>query len=129
MLQDAIMSIRHANEETLRRRSALLSRRRPIRLLDKWLSQVEALVEHNDRVVPEPLIGEIAGFLGQVDPLLHRRLGMNGKREAVRVLNVLFKAEEQFLPRSAALLSDPRLLRVSGTPPRFNAFSSSERDP
>lgn len=34
MLEDAIMSIRRANAEALRRRAALLSRRRPIRQLD-----------------------------------------------------------------------------------------------
>ena len=34
MLEDAIMGIRRANAEALRRRAALLSRRRPIRQLD-----------------------------------------------------------------------------------------------
>jgi hypothetical protein len=99
VLEDAIISIRSANEMALLRRNTLLTRRRPIQLLDQWLSQVETLIEHNDPVVPEPLIGEIAGFLGKLDPLLCRRLTRNGRRDASRVLDVLFDAEEKFLPR------------------------------
>ena len=98
MLQDAIMSIRRANDESERRRSAMVSRRRPIQLLDHWLSQVETLVERNHRVVPEPLIGEISVFLRALDPLLSRKVRNNGKRDAVLVLDVLFEAEEKFLP-------------------------------
>ena len=101
MLQDAIISIRYANEEALRRHNALRSRRRPIQLIDHWLTQVETLMERNDRVVPEPLIGEIARFLRKLDPRLHGRLQRNSKREASRVLDVLFEAEEQFLPGHA----------------------------
>lgn len=108
MLQDAIMSIRFANEQALRRRNPLRSRRRPIQLIDHWLAQVETLIERNDRIVPEPLVGEIAGFLGELDPPLHRRLQRNSKREALRVLDVLFEAEEQFLPAEAEpLVSRP----------------------
>lgn len=100
MLEDAILTIRSANEEALRRRHALISRGRPIRLLDHWLSQVETLVERNDPVVPEPLIGEIAGFLGKLNPPLYRRLRKIGRRRATRVLDLLFEAEEQFLRRA-----------------------------
>ncbi|HEX9100304.1 MAG TPA: hypothetical protein VF956_12520 [Candidatus Dormibacteraeota bacterium] len=98
MIQDAVISIRRADEEAMRRRHALRARRRPIQLLDHWLSQVESLIERNDAVVPEPLVGEIARFLGKLNPRLHRRLRRNGRREAVRVLDVLFEAEEEFLP-------------------------------
>jgi hypothetical protein len=59
------------------------------------------LVERKESIVPEPLLGEIAMFLGKEDPLLCRRLSRNGKHDAVRVLNVLFEAEEQFLPAMA----------------------------
>lgn len=92
------MSIRFADEEALRRRNAVRSRRRPIQLIDHWLSQVETLIERDDRVVPEPLIGEIARFVRKLDPRLLGRLRRNSKREASRVLDVLFEAEEQFLP-------------------------------
>jgi hypothetical protein len=101
MLEDAIRSIRSANAEARRRRAARLLRRRPILLLDHWLSQVEMLIERNDPVVPEPLIGDITRFIGVLDPVLYRRLWRKGNREASRVLDVLFEAEEEFLPRSA----------------------------
>jgi hypothetical protein len=99
MLEDAIISIRRANEAAARRGNELFSRRRPVQLLDKWLSQVETLIEHDARVVPEPLTAEIAGFIANLDPRLHRRLRRRGGLEAGQVLDVLFEAEEQFLPR------------------------------
>jgi len=95
------MVIRRQNEEALRRRNAAVSGRRPIRLLDHWLDQVETLVERDDAVVPEPLIGEIAGFLGTFDSDLNRRLRSHGRRKASRVLDLLFEAEELFLPKPA----------------------------
>jgi len=49
--------------------------------------------------VPEPLIGEIAGFLGELDPLLYRRLWANDKPRASHVLALLFEAEEACLRR------------------------------
>jgi hypothetical protein len=100
LLSDAISSIRSANEEALQRRDAQRLRRRPIQLLDNWLSQVETLMERDDPVVPEPLIDEIAGFIVKLNPRLHRRLRRNGGQDASRVLNVLFDAEEQFLPKA-----------------------------
>ncbi|GEM_PF-2455831 len=101
MLEDAIISIRRANKKARHRRNALLARRRPVRLLDDWLNQVEMLMERNEPAVPEPLIGEIAGFLGEQDPLLYRRLRRNDRPKVSQVLDLLFKAEEQFLPRVA----------------------------
>lgn len=104
MLQDAIMSIRRANEAALEHRQAVLSRRRPIRLLDHWVNQVETLIERNDPVVPESLIGEIGRFIGDLDPLMYRRMRRSGQDTATRVLDVLFEAEGQFLPRTDAAL-------------------------
>jgi hypothetical protein len=101
MIEDANTSIRRANEEASRRRTALISRRRPLRQLDHWLSQVETLLERNEPVVPEPLISEIAGFLGKLDPRLYRRLRRDRRRKASRVLDLLFEVEELFLPRAA----------------------------
>ena len=100
MLSDAIRNIQFANDEALQRREALRLRRRPIQLLDSWLSQVETLLEGNDRVVPEPLIDEISGFVVQLNPRLHRRLRRKSGRDALTVLDVLFDAEEQYLPKS-----------------------------
>jgi len=100
LLSDAIRNIRFANEEALRRRVALRSRRRPIHLLDNWLGQVETLMERDDPVVPEPLNDEILGFIVQLSPRLHRRLRQNSGRDALTVLEVLFDAEEQCLTKS-----------------------------
>jgi hypothetical protein len=115
MLQDAILSIRRADDQALRRRSAVLSRRRPIRLLDHWVSLVETLVERDEPVVPEPLIDQITGFIGELDPLLCRKLKKNGTQDSVQVLDVLFEAEEQFLP--TRLIADD----VVETPPQLGA--------
>jgi hypothetical protein len=101
MIEEANITIRRADEAARRRRNAVLAHRRPVQLLDAWLDQVEMLVERKESIVPEPLLGEIAGFLWKQDPLLCSRLSRNGKHDAVRVLNVLFEAEEQFLPAMA----------------------------
>jgi len=103
MIEEANISIRRAEDAALRRRDALRAHRHPVQLLDAWLNQVEMLVERKEPIVPEPLLGEIAGFLGKLDPLLCRRLSRNGKHDALRVLDVLFEAEEQFLPAMARI--------------------------
>ena len=101
MIEDAVISIRRANEAAFRRRKALLVSRRPMQLLDYWLSEVETLVERNEPVVPDPLMAEIGRFLGKLDPRLYRRLRRNGNLNALHVLDALFEAEEQFLPQVA----------------------------
>jgi len=101
LIEEANISIRRADDAALCRRDALLEHRRPVRLLDAWLSQVETLVERNEPIVPEPLLGQIAAFLWREDPLLYRRLRKGRKLEVLRVLDVLFEAEEQFLPGMA----------------------------
>jgi hypothetical protein len=98
VLNDAITSIRGANEEARRRRRAQIARRRPIRLLDHWLGQVEGLIERDQPFVPIPLVREIAAYLGRLDlnPVLYRKLSR--RRESMWVLDVLFEAEEDLLP-------------------------------
>lgn len=97
MLADAIMTIRCANEAALRRRLAVRARRHPISLVDRWLGEVETLVEGNQAAVPEPLITEISRFLQRLDGRLYLRLRRNRARSSVKVLDVLFDAEEQLL--------------------------------
>lgn len=104
MIEEANLSIRRADESALRRRDAVLAHRRPVKLLDAWLNQVEMLVERKETIVPEPLFGQIAGFIWKQNPLLHRRLSRKGKLQALRVLDVLFEAEEEFLPGRARIL-------------------------
>ena len=94
MIEEANISIRHADDAALRRRNALIEHRRPARLLDAWLGQVETRVERNDTIVSQPLLGQIAGFLWKQDPLLHRRLRKGRKLDVLRVLDVLFEAQD-----------------------------------
>lgn len=83
----------------------LLARREGMRRLDQWLDTVESMLEEDRRTVPEPLVREIACFVRQVNPRLHRSLLRNRTRDAARVLDVLFDAQEAILPRSAELAS------------------------
>lgn len=98
MLRDAINSIRVAEDEALRRRAELRSRRRPIQLIDYWVGELELLMEHDEPAVPEPLIKDIILFIGKVNPRLNRRLRPAGARSASSVLDVLFDVEAQLLP-------------------------------
>jgi hypothetical protein len=98
LIEDANISIRRAIADAQRHHDALRASRRPVQLLDRWVSQVEMLVERRAPVVPEPLFSQIAGFLGKQDLRLYRRLRRHGKFDAARVLDVLFDAEERFLP-------------------------------
>ena len=97
MLADAIMTIRRANEDALRKRLVLRVRRHPVALVDRWLGEVETLVEANQSPVPEPLVREISGFLQRLDGRLYLRLRRNRQRSSLKVLDVLFDAEEQLL--------------------------------
>ena len=99
MLKDAIISIGRADEVARLRNVAFLAHQRPVRLLDHWVNQVEMLMERHEPAVPEPLMGEIAGFLGELYPLLYRRLWANDKPRASHVLALLFEAEEACLRR------------------------------
>ena len=99
MLRDAIHEMHQAvrlNEERQRR---LLARRQELRRLDAWLREVEDLLEADQRIVPEPLVKEIGSFVRRLEPRLHRNLQRNRNREASRVLDVLFDAQETLLPR------------------------------
>ena len=99
MLTDAINEIRLKQAEDIQRRRLLLSRRESMRQLDRWLEQIEAMLEEDERTVPEPMVRDIATFLRSFDNKLHRSLLRNRAREASRVLDVLFDAQESLLPR------------------------------
>jgi hypothetical protein len=97
MLADAILTIHRANDEALRRRLMQRARRHPVSLVDRWLGEVETLVEANQPAVPEPLVKEISGFLQRLDGRLYLRLRRNRQRSSLKVLDVLFDAEAQLL--------------------------------
>jgi hypothetical protein len=80
------------------RRQLLLARRQDLKKIDAWLEQVESMLEADQREVPELLIKEIAPYLRALDPKLHRSLLRNRTREASRVLDILFDAQERLLP-------------------------------
>jgi hypothetical protein len=84
----------------LLRQRELVERKRELRRLDLWLNEVESMLEEDRRTVPEPLIKQMASFLRELDPKLHRALLRNREREASRVLDVLFDAQQALLPIS-----------------------------
>jgi hypothetical protein len=101
LLSEAVNEIHRKSIEDAARRERMLARRSELRQLDDWLNEVEGMLEGDQRVVPELLVRKIATFLREVDPKLHRSLLRNRAREASRVLDVLFDAQECLLPRYA----------------------------
>lgn len=101
MLSQAVTEMHRMSTEEAHRRQRLLARRADLRRLDSWLNDVEAMLEGDQRTVPEALVREIASYLREVDPKLHRALLRNRSREAARVLDVLFEAQECLLPGGA----------------------------
>ena len=98
MLSAAVRDITDAARQEALRRQRLEIHRSAIKRLDGWLATVEDMLEDDRESVPEPLIREIAAFLREVNPKLHRALLRNRAREASRVLDVLFDAQELCLP-------------------------------
>jgi hypothetical protein len=98
LLRDAVAEIQAKRRQEALKKQRMLERKREMRRLDLWLGQVEAMLEEDRRTVPEPVIKEIASFLRGLDPKLHRSLLRNREREASRVLDVLFDAQETLLP-------------------------------
>lgn len=98
MLRDAVAEIHAQRLQDALKQQRMLERKREMRRLDTWLNEVEAMLEEDRRTVPEPVVREIASFLRQFDPKLHRSLLRNREREASRVLDVLFDAQESLLP-------------------------------
>jgi hypothetical protein len=100
MLREAIREIQSSNENSIQRHHQLAASRVQMRRLDHWLGQVEAMLEQDRKTVPEPLVSEIAEFVQDIDPRLRRDLVRNRGRSATRVLDVLFDAQEQLMPRT-----------------------------
>jgi hypothetical protein len=101
VLSEAVEEIHRKSREQLERQQRLLARRADMRRLDTWLNTVEGMLEEEQRTVPELLVREIGSVLRDVDPKLHRALLRNRAREASRVLDVLFDAQEYLLPHYA----------------------------
>jgi hypothetical protein len=101
MLSEAMADICLADEVAAQRRRRLQERRDAVERLDRWLQQVETMLERDRNTVPEELLGEIGDFVGRIDPKLRTSLMGSGSREAVAVLDVLFDAQEVVLPRAS----------------------------
>lgn len=100
MLQEAITEIerlRAAEQARLRRQD---EQRRQLRCLDRWLNRIEAMLEKDQTVVPEPLLDRIGALLLEIDPRLQGQLLELGG-DAARVLDLLFEAQEQVLPKAS----------------------------
>lgn len=101
MLSDAVADMRRADDLEAERRRRLQERRASIERLDRWLQEVESMLERDRQTVPEALVGEIGAFVGQIDPKLRNSLKRMQGGEAVAVLDVLFDAQELVLPKAA----------------------------
>ena len=96
------------------RRARLEAWKRPSRIVDRWLDAVELLLERDERTVPEPLFREIGDFVREQTPSLQRKLRRNRRRDAVRVLDLLFDAQEELnRPRGISVAAS----RGPGRPP------------
>lgn len=71
-----------------------------MRQLDLWLDQIEDMLENDRKSVPQPLLDDIAQLLFEIEPKLHRDLMRIRGRNAARIIDVLFDAQEELMPRS-----------------------------
>jgi len=99
MLCDAIDEIHREFQAAADRRDQELRRRAAVRRVDDFLLSIEDLIENQRGPVPAPLMDEITRFIRPVSRKLLRALNRNVTRDPVRVLDVLFDAQQLLLPR------------------------------
>jgi hypothetical protein len=99
MLCDAIEEIHREFEAAADRRNQELKRRADVRQVDDFLLSIEDIIENRRGPVPAPLIDEITRFVRPLSRKLLRALNRNVTRDPVRVLDVLFDAQQLLLPR------------------------------
>jgi hypothetical protein len=99
MLSDAIAEIHREFEAAETRRGQELRRRADVRKVDEFLLCVEDIIENKRGAVPAPLMDEITRFVRPLSRKLLRALNRNVTRDPVRVLDVLFDAQQLLLPR------------------------------
>jgi hypothetical protein len=103
MLSQAIEEIHRGYQLAEDRRQAELRRRAGVRQVDQYLLQVENLIEGRHTTLPEPLMHEIMNFVRPLSRKLHRGLTRNLTRDPVRVLDVLFDAQQLLMARPPLL--------------------------
>jgi hypothetical protein len=99
MLSDAIDEIHREYQMAADRREADLRRRADVRKVDAFLLVVENMIERKQTEVPAPLMEEITRFVRPLSRKLVRALNRNVTRDPVRVLDVLFDAQQMLLPK------------------------------
>jgi hypothetical protein len=99
MLCDAIEEIHREFEAAADRRNQELKRRADVRRVDDFLLSIEDIIENRRGAVPAPLIDEITRFVRPLSRKLLRALNRNVTRDPVRILDVLFDAQQLLLPR------------------------------
>ncbi len=103
MLSEAIEEIHRSYQMAEDRRQAELRRRAGVRQVDSFLLQVENLIEGRHPAIPESLMEEIMHFVRPLSRKLHRVLSRNITRDPVRVLDVLFDAQQLLMARQPML--------------------------
>ena len=99
MLSDAIEEIHREYQVAADRRETELRRRADVRKVDAFLLVVENMIERKQTEVPAPLMEEITRFVRPLSRKLVRALNRNVTRDPVRVLDVLFDAQQMLLPK------------------------------
>lgn len=99
MLSEAIDEIHREYQAAADRREQELRRRADVRRVDEFLLIVENIIENQRPEVPSALMAEIVRFVRPISRKLLRALNRNVTRDPVRVLDVLFDAQQLLLPR------------------------------
>jgi hypothetical protein len=114
MLAGANFEIHRATQAALRRRLEIETRRAALRRSDVYLVTVEDLVE-DGRPVPEQLMAEIGTFLRRQSRKLGRLHRANAMADPVRVLELLFDAQDRILGTLGAPPMPRQLLAGAAT--------------
>jgi hypothetical protein len=99
MLSDAIDEIHREFQAAEDRREEELRRRADVRRVDAFLLEIENLIENQRSEVPPIVMEEITRFIRPLSRKLLRALNRNVTRDPVRVLDVLFDAQQLILPK------------------------------
>lgn len=103
MLSQAIEEIHRGYQLAEDRRQADIRRRAGVRQVDSFLLQVENLIEGKHQAIPESMMEDIMRFVRPISRKLHRALSRNITRDPVRVLDVLFDAQQLLMARPPLL--------------------------
>ena len=101
MLSDAIRDIDRARMASEARRRGYSGPHRARAQLDAWIVHLESMLEKDEKVVPEPFVRVVSRFVLPIDARLYRSVRRNRERDAVKLLDILFEAQQALLPTLA----------------------------